>query len=142
MKLFEFKYIAYLKKRKFRLLKFRKKNEEVYLDKEEIKKFYNFYKLFIIFFIIFFFFIPKNIKPKQKDNISTSKDNIPALKNLKLNNNRIGVISFYNDINVGNILVKYSMAKKLKEFGFNPTIICRTNTFRNINFLNKIVIHQ
>ena len=28
MKLFEFKYIAYLKKRKFRLLKFRKKNEE------------------------------------------------------------------------------------------------------------------
>lgn len=41
----------------------------------------------------------------------------------QINKKRIGVINLPNGQNVGNILVKFSMYKKLIEFGFNVTII-------------------
>ena len=46
-----------------------------------------------------------------------------SLNNLIYKKKRIGVVSLGNSYNVGNILVKYSMFKKLEELGFNVTII-------------------
>ena len=49
------------------------------------------------------------------------------LNNLIYKKKRIGVVSLENSHNVGNILVKYSMFKKLEELGFNVTIITPGN---------------
>ena len=63
--------------------------------------------------------------------------------NHEINNTkkRIGVISVENDQNPGNTLVKFSMSTKLKELGFDPTIIALTNKRKNYNltYLRKIV---
>ena len=75
-----------------------------------------------------------------------SKNN---LYNSFYNKKRVGVVCMGNSYNVGNILVKYSMFKKLEEFGFNVTIITPgkfgkkellfiNNTFnRNLYLINK-----
>jgi len=52
---------------------------------------------------------------------------------------RIGVISVENDDNPGNNLVKIAMSQKLKELGFDPTIIAITNKNYNLSFLKNIV---
>ena len=44
-----------------------------------------------------------------------------------------------NDQNVGNILVKFSLSKKLKEFGFDPIMITKNWYGVNISFLNRTV---
>ena len=49
---------------------------------------------------------------------------------------KIGVVSIYYDNNVGNILLKFSMYIKLKELGFDPTIIA-LHTERKFYFLKK-----
>ena len=46
-----------------------------------------------------------------------------SLYNSFYNKKRVGVVCISNSHNVGNILVKYSMFKKLEELGFNVTII-------------------
>ena len=56
----------------------------------------------------------------------------------KSKRNRICVVNLHNSQNVGNILVKFALFKKLKEFGFNPTMIAsKNNVGINIDFLNK-----
>lgn len=52
---------------------------------------------------------------------------------------RIGVINIYNNNNVGNILVKFSMFKKLKELGFYPIIITKNWEGADISFLKRTV---
>ena len=82
--------------------------EKIYkaIDKKNIIK-----KIFyIVILILFYLFCPKNI---------TSN----SLYNLFYNKKRVGVVCIEVTQNVGNILVKYSMFKKLEELGFNVTII-------------------
>lgn len=52
---------------------------------------------------------------------------------------RIGVINMHIDQNVGNILVKYSLYKKLKELKLEPIIIAKSWLGVNISFLNRTV---
>jgi hypothetical protein len=54
---------------------------------------------------------------------------------------KIGVLSVFYDHNAGNNLVKFSMFIKLKELGFDPTIIALP-TKKNIYFLKKHVKFQ
>ena len=76
------------------------------IDKKNIIK-----KIFyIVILILFYLFCPKNI---------TSN----SLYNLFYNKKRVGVVCIEVTQNVGNILVKYSMFKKLEELGFNVRII-------------------
>ena len=49
----------------------------------------------------------------------------------------VGVVSLTNHMNIGNVLVKYSMYIQLKEFGFDPIIIGYTKNNENIDFLRK-----
>jgi len=60
-------------------------------------------------------------------------------KKILYNKIRIGVINMPNDQNVGNILVKFSLSKKLKEFGFDPIMITKNWYGVNISFLNRTV---
>ena len=56
----------------------------------------------------------------------------------KKNKRRICVINLMNLQNVGNILVKFSIYKQLKEFGFNTTIVASVSSPKvNISFLNR-----
>ena len=60
--------------------------------------------------------------------------------NILLNKNkkRVCVINLMNSQNVGNILVKFSLFKKLKELGFNTTIVTSMGYPNvNISFLNR-----
>jgi len=52
---------------------------------------------------------------------------------------RVGVVGLINHNNIGNNLVKYSMFIKLKELGFEPTMIGMTSKNDNITFLRKHV---
>ena len=58
---------------------------------------------------------------------------------VNIHKKRIGIIGVPNDQNVGNLLVKFSMFMKLKELGFEPTIISSTYRGKDINFLKKTV---
>ena len=49
---------------------------------------------------------------------------------------KIGVVGLFHDYNAGNILVKFSIYTKLKEFGFDPIIIAMSSNHK-INFLQK-----
>ena len=54
---------------------------------------------------------------------------------------RIGIIGVYHDQNAGNMLVKYSMYIKLKEYGFYPIIVSsiRKGQEKSLDFLkNKV----
>ncbi len=79
--------------------------------------------------IIFIFFTLLNFSISS---IYTKTKNI-------IRKNRIGVISVWNEQNVGNMLVKFSMYTKLKEFGLDPVIICNTREKTNIDFLKRYV---
>ena len=64
-----------------------------------------------------------------------------TVKNI-LNKKRIGVINLPNGQNVGNILVKYAMFKKLEELGFNATIITPRlgwNRKVDLSFINRTI---
>ena len=50
---------------------------------------------------------------------------------------RVGIVSVKNDLNPGNNLVKFSIATKLKEYGFEPIIIALG--YNNIDFIKKYV---
>ena len=52
---------------------------------------------------------------------------------------RIGVVGLANENNIGNNLVKFSMYKILKQFGFNPTMISISNKKDNLYFIKKFV---
>ena len=56
-----------------------------------------------------------------------------------LKKKRIGVVCVKNEQNSGNMLVKFSMYTKLKEYGLDPVIICTTRKNNNIDFLRKNV---
>ena len=86
---------------------------------------YNILKIIIIF--IFFILLNFSISSiyKKTKNIIRKK--------------RIGVISVWNEPNVGNMLVKFSMYTKLKEYGLDPVIICNTRGKTNIDFLKRYV---
>ena len=55
---------------------------------------------------------------------------------MKKTKKKIGVVGMFHDDNAGNNLVKFSIYIKLKEFGFNPTIIAVSSN-HNIYFLQK-----
>ena len=57
----------------------------------------------------------------------------------KPNKKKIGVVGLKNHNNIGNNLVKFSMYIKLKEFGFEPTIIGFSSKYQNYDFLKKHV---
>lgn len=63
--------------------------------------------------------------------------NKKALKHTK----RIGVINLFHLQNVGNILVKFALFKKLKELGLDPVIICQ-NRYENVNisFISRTTV--
>lgn len=54
---------------------------------------------------------------------------------MKRTKKKIGVVGLFHDYNAGNILVKFSIYKKLKEFGFDPIIIALPSY--NINFIQN-----
>ena len=57
-----------------------------------------------------------------------------------INKKRVGVINLGNYQNVGTALVKYSVFKKLEEFGFNVTIIApKIKQQVNIDFLKRTI---
>ena len=72
--------------------------------------------------------------------LHTSKSKI-TFTTILTNKKRIGVVSLFHLQNVGNILVKFALFKKLKEFGLDPVIICQ-NKFKNVNisFINRTTI--
>ena len=80
----------------------------------------------LLLFLFGFFILSKMIvkKPKKKE--------IKIKPKLK-----IGVMSVYHEINVGNNLVKYSISIILKELGFIPYIVGTHFRNYNISFLNK-----
>jgi len=89
------------------------------------KNIFFFYKIILLIYIynktIFFY----KIKYKGK------KNNIKKKK--------IGIVGVLNEQNAGNNLVKFSMFTKLKEYGFDPTIISYTKENQNIDFLRRRV---
>ena len=67
--------------------------------------------------------------------IGLTKNNI---YNISKNKIRVGVTCLQNSVNVGNILVKYAMLKKLEEFGCNVTLLIPDRLLLNrSNFINK-----
>ena len=92
-----------------------------------------FSKIILLIFLIFVFFFEKNfIKYFILDHLKKFS-----------NKKRIGVISLPVDQNIGNILVKFAMFKKLEEFGLNATIISPNHKLENLNpnisFLKKTI---
>lgn len=60
-----------------------------------------------------------------------------------LKKKRIGVISLYHSQNVGNFLVKFAIYNKLKEYNFEPIIICSTNKDKvDVDFLNRNIKYK
>jgi len=80
-------------------------------------------KYFSLFCIVYFFIV----------------DKIYFIKYKRTKKKRIGVVGLKNHNNIGNNLVKFSIYTKLKELGFEPTIIGFTGKNQNINFLKKHV---
>ena len=67
--------------------------------------------------------------------IGLTKNNIYIISKNKM---RVGVTCLQNSVNVGNILVKYAMLKKLEEFGCNVTLLIPDRLLLNrSNFINK-----
>ena len=71
-------------------------------------------------------------------------NNPNILQNIKIylyGMKRVGVVNISIDLNVGNILVKFSMFKKLEEMGFNATIIAPNyRPFKyDISFVNRTI---
>ena len=67
--------------------------------------------------------------------IDLTKNNI---YNISKNKMRVGVTCLENGVNVGNILVKYAMLKKLEEFGCNVTLLIPNRLLlKRSNFINK-----
>ena len=59
--------------------------------------------------------------------------------NLHNNKKRVGVTNLPNDQNVGNILVKFALFTKLKEYGFNVTMIIPSNSNVDLSFINRTI---
>ena len=85
------------------------------------------FKISILCFLFFFNFEMNNYKI------------IIFLREKFKRKKRIGIVGVLNEQNVGNNLVKFSMFTKLKEYGFEPTIISFTRKNENIDFLRKTV---
>ena len=80
---------------------------------------------FSLTFFCFFILYKKNLTKNYLYNIFNKRK-------------RVGVTCLINCQNVGNILVKYSMFKKLEELGFNATIIVEKNIGNpDISFINR-----
>lgn len=90
------------------------------IGKKNIDKFYIFIKSFIIVLLLLInekiYFIKRN--------------------NTKI---KVGVVGLANSNNIGNNLVKFSIYTKLKELGFDPTIIGSSYKSHNIDFLKRHV---
>ena len=103
-------------KKKLKFIKHEKEKHKkrIFKKKKLVKKFDKKKIINKIFYlailILFYLFCPKKIT-------------LNNLYNLIYNKKRVGVICLDSGYNVGNILVKYSMFKKLEELGFNVTII-------------------
>jgi len=65
-------------------------------------------------------------------------ENIITYDFLRKNKKRVCIINLMNLQNVGNILVKFSLYKKIKELGFHPTIVASVSSPEvNIDFLKR-----
>lgn len=62
------------------------------------------------------------------------------IKKIITKKKRIGVINLFHSQNVGNLLVKFALFKKLKEFGLNPVMIAQNYKKVNISFINRTTI--
>ena len=71
------------------------------------------------------------------DNDSNITQVITNNTEIKSKIKRVGIVSVKNDLNPGNNLVKFSIATKLKEYGFEPIIIALG--YKNIDFIKKYV---
>ena len=101
------KFIKHTKEKHKKRLENNKKINKAKDRKNIIKKLF-----FITILILFYLFYIKNITLNNSNESFNNK-----------NKKRVGVVCIDNSHNVGNILVKYSMFKKLEELGFNVTII-------------------
>ena len=116
------KQLGWIKKRKIK--KYRAKNFDLLKFLENIKLLY----ILIIFFL--YIFISEEIP-------------INIVLNIFSHKKRIGVINLPNFQNVGNILVKFAMFKKLEELGFNATIITQEKAYPYLHidtsFINRTI---
>ena len=88
-------------------------------------------KIFFVIFLIIIFFL---------NNISNFLQNIKLFPNVMKQIKRVGVVNIVIDLNIGNILVKYSMFKILEEMGFNATIIIPPGGPKfNTSFANRTI---
>ena len=101
------KFIKHTKEKHKKRFEKNKKINKAKDRKNIIKKLF-----FIAILILFYLFYIKNITLNNSNELFNNK-----------NKKRVGVVCIDNSHNVGNILVKYSMFKKLEELGFNATII-------------------
>ena len=60
-------------------------------------------------------------------------------KGENLKRKKIGIIGLYHLYNVGNMILKYAMATKLKQIGFDPYIIGVSNRKINISLLSQFI---
>ena len=88
------------------------------------KNFFDFNKIIIILFLLAF------LINRFNKNIYQNQNNINKERT-------IGIISYYNDNNIGNQLLKYSMYNLLKRYGFKPILISLNSSNINIEFLQK-----
>jgi len=96
--------------KKYKKVKSRKKAKAKAKTNAQVKAKIKIKIIFLIFLTIVFIL----------NNISN------ILQNIKFNSKekkRVGVVNIFIDLNIGNILVKYSVFKILEEMGFNDTII-------------------
>ena len=89
-------------------------------------------KIFFIIFLTIIFFL---------NNIANILQNIKFYSNEIKQIKRVGVVNINIGLNIGNILVKYSMFKILEEMGFNSTIIVPKGGPLNFNlsFVNRTI---
>ena len=87
------------------------------------------FKTFFIIFIILLLLsctIIKRYFEKAKVKVNSKKK-------------KIGILSLSHNLNVGNMILKYAIAIKLKELGFDPYIIGQKKNNTNISFLSQFI---
>ena len=90
--------------------------------------------IFLLFFLFLYGLFGKYIKSNSNKCSFIKKD---------LNKKRVGVVSLPYGRNVGNLMVKFTMFKKLEELGFNATLISPKDKFDGFetdsSFFDKIM---
>ena len=114
--------------KKYKKVKSRKKAKAKSKANAQVKAKIKIKIIFLIFLTIVFIL----------NNISNILQNIKFYSKEK---KRVGVVNIFIDLNIGNILVKYSVFKILEDMGFNATIIVpKIGPINfNISFANRTI---